>query len=343
MSMILRLQREKAEAQMEFRQFKRFAESKMSHDQDEIAALEDLIFKKDQAIQSLSCEIQAYKHRLLSVVGYAPSSEPQTPEATPTPSASAFAAAVFDYPPLKCKVVPNAEDDYLDNADDFGETPRDRIQNIEQRITRMERMPSSSHDKGVIGYSPRRPWHLRTMSVDSYGSFPLPVVDRGCDRDDASDRVYTVDAVHAAPDDYINTPREGNGRGGGVDDEEIKRLYMRMQALEADRESMRQTIVSMRTDKAQIVLLKEIAQQMCKEVAPLEQQKKIVKKSSFSFIRCFSIVTAIKWVTSFVFWRKKVSRVKYTFGISNCNAGLLLLLEKSTRMRQRRCLTRTLR
>uniref|UniRef100_A0A6V7QYH5 GTD-binding domain-containing protein n=1 Tax=Ananas comosus var. bracteatus TaxID=296719 RepID=A0A6V7QYH5_ANACO len=83
MSMILRLQREKAEAQMEGRQFKRFAEEKMAHDQQEIATLEDLLFKRDQALQSLSCEVQAYKHRLLSygILDHPlpSSSEPQTP------------------------------------------------------------------------------------------------------------------------------------------------------------------------------------------------------------------------------------------------------------------------
>ena len=40
MSMILRLQREKAEVQMEARQFKRFSEEKMSHDAQEISAWE---------------------------------------------------------------------------------------------------------------------------------------------------------------------------------------------------------------------------------------------------------------------------------------------------------------
>ncbi|KAG2310104.1 hypothetical protein Bca52824_021661 [Brassica carinata] len=36
MSMILRLQREKAEVEMELRQFKRFSEEKMEHDQQEL-------------------------------------------------------------------------------------------------------------------------------------------------------------------------------------------------------------------------------------------------------------------------------------------------------------------
>ncbi|KAF2558030.1 hypothetical protein F2Q68_00017012 [Brassica cretica] len=47
----------------------------------------------------------------------------------------------------------------------------------------------------------------------------------------------------------------------GVNEPDIEKLYTRLQALEADRESLRHTIVSMRTNKAQLVLLKEIAKE----------------------------------------------------------------------------------
>jgi hypothetical protein len=43
---------------------------------------------------------------------------------------------------------------------------------------------------------------------------------------------------------------------------------MRLEALEADRESMRQALVAMRTEKAQLVLLREIAQQLAMDGAP---------------------------------------------------------------------------
>ncbi|KAG1333883.1 myosin-binding protein 7-like [Cocos nucifera] len=311
MSMILRLQREKAEAQMEARQFKRYAEEKMAHDQQELAALEDLLFKRDQAVQSLSCEVQAYKHRLLSY-GIIPSSaaptttEPLTPD-TATASASALnsqfdlppppppLSSSYDYPPLRCTMPSEADND--DAAADlekypFGETPREHFQKLEQRICQLERMPSSSHfvmDKGVIGQSPRgrggyRPKHLRKFSFDSFGpgsptfnrgeEFPV-MVDRAWDcagRDDMSDRVYTVDAVHGvtvgACESYMSTPREFQSQRdpGGVEEGEIRKLYMRLQALEADRESMRQAIISMGTDKAQMVLMKEIAQQLSDRV-----------------------------------------------------------------------------
>jgi hypothetical protein len=66
MSMILRLQREKAETQMEFRQFKDYVEEKMAHDQQELLAMEDFLYKREHTIESLSCEIMSYKHRLMS-------------------------------------------------------------------------------------------------------------------------------------------------------------------------------------------------------------------------------------------------------------------------------------
>ncbi|XP_031473755.1 myosin-binding protein 7-like [Nymphaea colorata] len=66
MSLILRLQNEKAEVQMEAVQFKRFAEEKMAHDEQELLCLEDLLHKKNQLIESLNSEIQAYRNRLMS-------------------------------------------------------------------------------------------------------------------------------------------------------------------------------------------------------------------------------------------------------------------------------------
>ncbi|EHA8587457.1 myosin-binding protein 7 [Cocos nucifera] len=374
MSMILRLQREKAEVQMEARQFKRFAEEKMAHDQRELAALDDLLYKRDQVLQSLSYELQACKHRLLSY-GIAPDANdyPQTPAAAAADSPRFDDLLTDDnYPQLRC-IIPG-DDNYMDATDfdkyAFGETPpeEEELQNPEDRTYLLETTPGGSHvmEKGVVGQSPCRPCHFRQPSADTCcsGSFPgrddapefknqdeFPVtVDRPLDDvdgdDAASDRVYTIDAVHGVPnvgicEDHEDALREKRKRDE-VDGEEeegptdIKKLYMRLQALEADRESMRQAIISMRTEKAQLVLLKEIAQQLCKEVAP---QRKVVKKKPL--ITSFSITSVVKWIVSLVFWRKKATQTKYTFGHSNNNVGLLLLLEKSPRMSQWRCLTTT--
>ncbi|KAG6503977.1 myosin-binding protein 7-like [Zingiber officinale] len=354
MSMIVRLQHEKAEAIMESRQFKRLTEEKMTHDQQEVASLEDLLFKREQAMQALSCEVQAYRHRLLSygfsLDGDAPPSEPQTPDTVTSSFAIPSIEFPQEYPPIRCVSDAGAElDKYPPGA-----TPRGHLQKLEQRIFQLERTPSSMcgsiNEKGVIvGHSPRvRPRHLRNISYGSYGSvlefnkaeeFPASI-DAASDYDDMSDRVYTVDAVHGASDDYVSTPRELQNRkfrmGSRVEEVEISKLQMRLQALEADRESMRQTLISMGTDKMQRVILKEIAEQMCKE-GPAGDR--IVDKPSSNKS---SLVATIKSAISYlVFWRKKPSRIRYPFGITAGTVGLLLLLDKSSRVRQKRLLTKT--
>ena len=81
-----------------------------------------------------------------------------------------------------------------------------------------------------------------------------------------SDRVYTIDKVHQG----VSAPiaRVPENYQDEVVEPDIKKLYMRLEALEADRESMRQALVAMRTEKAQLVLLREIAQQLAKDGAP---------------------------------------------------------------------------
>uniref|UniRef100_A0A5B6ZL07 GTD-binding domain-containing protein n=1 Tax=Davidia involucrata TaxID=16924 RepID=A0A5B6ZL07_DAVIN len=411
MSMILRLQREKAEIQMEARQFKRFAEEKMAHDQQELVAFEDLLYKREQAIQSLSCEVQAYKHRMMSYGLTEAEAEGEGGNINHNTSAvenldSPFDFPTFDYPPLKCnlnenQVYPEVDNDIADvEKYAFGETPRslESLKDLEYRINQLERSPRHIHPDGefpstknvlekvIVGQSPRRPRHFRRFSTDSSGSFFAPVKEMGPDfasdsprlgssfqkmeyskmedfsnlrkvdsaseiGDDMSDRVYTIDSVHQGVpyngvtepkpsigiyDDYMTTPRESLNQTD-VGDPEIKKLYMRLQALEADRESMRQAIISMSTDKAQLVLLKEIAQNLCKEMSPA--RRTLVKKSSL--IGSFSFMSIFKWIVSFVFWRKKARRSKYMCGRSANNVGMLMLLDKGPHVGQWRCLTRT--
>ncbi|KAG6526060.1 myosin-binding protein 7-like [Zingiber officinale] len=358
MSMIIRLQREKAEAQMEARQFRRLADEKMAHDQQEIAVLQDLLFKRDQTVEALNCEVQAYRHRLLSYGigvddGDEPPSEPQTPDtATTTPTRAAagsqFDALSRDYPALRCADDSAADLDKYNSGEIpcAADSPRGPFR---PRIHQFERVQSGSFrsfkDKGVVVRQSSRRWssHVRSFSYGSFSSgleFPVDDASDCGARDDISDRVYTVDAVHGATEDYVSTPRELHGKSG-IEDEaqeaEFKRLYLRLQALEADRESMRQSSISMGTDKAQITLLKEIAQQMCKEVAT---ERKVVKRSS-SIKKSSSLMSTVKNVISIVLWRKRSSRVKFTFGLSSNNAGLVLLLEKSSpRLRHKRLLTK---
>lgn len=406
MSMILRLQREKAEVQMEARQFKRFAEEKMAHDQQEFTALEDLLYKREQVIQALTCEVQAYKHRMMSF-GFMEEEIEGVGGLSRNGSmneGSQFDFPSYDYPPLKCNLnEANGQDGDGDFEDIenyvFGETPRseDHLRNLDHRISEMEKSPkspmygdftTSKHilEKVVAGQSPRRLRHLRKFSVDSSSSplgtakeisayfttdSPRPATSfRNTEyippsgnfssarkfnediQDDTSDRICTIDTIHSGIpyntveenkpgigvcEDYLPTPRDSMSHAD-INDPEIKKLYIRLQALEADRESMRQTIISMRTDKAQLVLLKEIAQQLCKDMTPgkrIPVKKEPVLRnlsptsvfkvllkilsyiSRISLISCYFRIHIkridcifLQWITSFILWRKKARQSK---------------------------------
>ncbi|WOG98232.1 hypothetical protein DCAR_0417573 [Daucus carota subsp. sativus] len=406
MSMILRLQKEKAEIQMEARQFKRFAEERMAHDSHEIGALEDLVYKREQTIQALTCEIRAYKDRLMSfglteeeaaAVGEKGEAALNRVEEsldlqneTPT----------YDYPAIKCnssadEALSEVEGDLFD-VEKYAlcDTPssREHLKDLENRINDLEKSPRTEVDfygtktvfeKVIVGRSPRRSRHITRFSSDSSSLHFATVKETGSEvaddspkfdsvkkfdsinserlsnlkkvdnasevGDDMSDRVYTIDSVHEVSsvdardaevsiricEDYTTTPMESpNTADAGTS--EIKKLYLRLQALEADRESMRQALISMRTDKAQLLLLKEIAQQFCKDKSPARVE---VRKSSVG--GKFSIMSIFKLAASFIFWKKKASRSRYMCRMSPNNVGLLMLLEKGPSIGQWRCLTRT--
>ncbi|CAN1277797.1 Myosin-binding protein 7 [Linum perenne] len=371
MSMILRLQREKAEVQMEARQFKRFAEEKMAHDQEELVALDDVLYKREQVIQSLSCEVQAYKHRMMSyglTEAEAEDGFNQNGSHFSDNLGSQFDFPEYDYPQLKCHPNENqaasvGADEVVDETPCYGvvvprhgETPRgrDHLKNLEYRIEQMEKSPRSSRldvdassgkhvlEKVVVGQSPRKADYVTHPGELKYSGKADNTSEL---EDDMDDRVYTIDAVHngstdhkSSGDDYFSSARTEMFDQPDLSDPDIKKLYTRLHALEADRESMRQAIISMRTDKAQLVLLKEIAQQLCKDMTP---ERRIPTKKP-SIVGSFKFISVFKWVTSFVFWRKKARQTRYMFGAGADSDGLLMLLDKNARARQqRRFLSRT--
>lgn len=67
LSMILRLQGEKAAVQMEANQYKRMAEEKMCHAENSLFIFEDLIYQKEMEIASLEFQVQAYRCKFLSM------------------------------------------------------------------------------------------------------------------------------------------------------------------------------------------------------------------------------------------------------------------------------------
>ena len=320
MSMILKLQRDKAEIQMELRQFKRFAEEKMEHDQQELLALEDLVYKREQTIQALVCEAQGYKHRMMSYGVDESEFDGERNEFE-------YDLPAYDYPPLKCNLNENldpleagvdVEDVEKYALTDSSPHGREDLKTLEQRISQMESFTPCHGDvsgggrtyleKEVVGQR-----HLRGVSTGSSGSLLGTSKDQGPDLfaegkgdlsetgdNEMDDRVYTIDSIHhsVSQSDVSEQKFKGDGYGDKLNqpddhsDPGITKLYARLQALEADRESMRQAIVSMRTEKAQMVLLKEIAQHLSKDIIP-ERRLPLQKASTvgaFSFISLFKVI-----------------------------------------------------
>ncbi|XP_016485280.1 uncharacterized protein LOC107805724 [Nicotiana tabacum] len=67
LSMILRLQGEKAAEEMEAEQYKRFVEEKMCHADESLSIFQDLINQKEMEIVALDYQTQAYRYKLLSI------------------------------------------------------------------------------------------------------------------------------------------------------------------------------------------------------------------------------------------------------------------------------------
>ncbi|KAK1434986.1 hypothetical protein QVD17_00741 [Tagetes erecta] len=366
MSMILRLQREKALIEMEARQFKRFSEQKSIHDQQEIAALEELLYKREQTIQSLTCEVQAYKYRMMSYGLTEAEAEGVKGVITHTNTNSVGTNSVNefdDYPPLKCQsnepqTYTQSEPETVDiEKYTYHDTPCS-IKDIEHRINQLEQQ-SPRHqpilDKVIVGQSPRKQKLSTCYSADSPGSIFATIKEDESNfkkgenfsefGSEIYDRIYTVDSIHYnAPTTYQNDQKANMNTCdefmsahkdsmcySEIQDPEVMKLYARLHALEADRESMRQAIINMRTDKAQLVLLKEIAQNLCKDMMPTSRMP--IKKQSYFKIFGQSIA-------SLVLWTRNASQTKYMFGMTAKNPGLMVVLDKRSQVEQWNCVSR---
>ncbi|KAK1289545.1 hypothetical protein QJS10_CPB18g00345 [Acorus calamus] len=67
LSMILRLQEERAAERMEARQYKRMTEERMRHVEGHFAILEEVMHVKEMEIAYLESQVRAYRHKLLSI------------------------------------------------------------------------------------------------------------------------------------------------------------------------------------------------------------------------------------------------------------------------------------
>lgn len=362
LSMILRLQKDKAEIQMELRQFKRFAEEKMAHDQQETLGLEDMLYKREEAIQSLACEIEAYRHKMMSYGLSETEVDGVVMAMSRNYSMIEDIEGQFDYvnemyPPLKCNSNESQAypigDDEIPDIEKYasGETlhSSDQLKDLECRINQLEKSPRAIYPDGefvnpknvlekiIVGHSPKAvsvrkfstdgpnsplamakekgPEFSRLYSPRFAGSFKKSVfsyieenprkADNASEYGDECDRVCTIDSVHQGPfnnrptscnasfgvggDEYTGTPKEISY--SSARDLEIQKLYARLQSLEADRESMRQAIISIGTEKAQVVLLKEIAQNLCKEMSPKSTpMRKQPETRKFTFMSIFKVM-----------------------------------------------------
>ncbi|KAL0857731.1 hypothetical protein Bca101_062885 [Brassica carinata] len=353
MSVMQRLQHEKAELQMELRQYKLYSGEKMEHDLQEILALEELVSQREQTILALECEARGYKHRMMSygiVVEGEGEGEGEAGGGLISRNPS-FDGYEFEYPSLKCNINENqdrsAADIYVADDENYppADSPRGRVhlRSLDKRISQMEETDPSLDDgfsrareREVVGESPRciskKVEHVSSYTETGNGKGDSMELDIG---DEMSDRVYTIDSGHGHHHSGVSGQKlEAETSDGNVEhgDPDITKLYMRLQALEADRESMKEALLSMRTEKAQMVLLKELAQHLSKEAVP---QRRLPLRKASTFTPVF------KWITSFVSWKRKARRSKYMYGMSTNNMGLQMVLEKVPRSRNWRCLRST--
>ncbi|GMI94713.1 hypothetical protein HRI_003140600 [Hibiscus trionum] len=75
LSMILRLQGEKAAMEMEASQYKRMAEEKITHAEESLAVFEELMYQKEMEFSALEFQIEAYKYELLRKNPFAESND----------------------------------------------------------------------------------------------------------------------------------------------------------------------------------------------------------------------------------------------------------------------------
>ena len=303
MAMMLRLQREKAEVQMELRQFRRFADEKMALDAAEIDQLRALLAQRARRLVRLRARLREYRLQFLHLGIPLPEGEELVSQNAEEEEEDLLLLEGEDgyggyYPELRCH---DGEYYYEDGQGEEGAVALD----LERRICRLEHdqethlvEPVLEEEEGTQLYTDDALPELAGLEQGGfYANEMLPedaVEERsqlynedeelpdsptagfgggeetsetdGVGSASGSDRVYTIDKVHqgvSAP--IARVPEKYQDQAVEPD---IKKLYMRLEALEADRESMRQALVAMRTEKAQLVLLREIAQQLAKDGAP---------------------------------------------------------------------------
>lgn len=408
MAMMLRLQREKAEVQMELRQFRRFADEKMALDAADIDQLRALLAQRARRLVRLRARLREYRLQFLHLGIPLPEGEGEDLVAQNAAEEEEDLLLLEGedgyiegdggyYPELRCN---DGEYYYEDGQEEEDAVALD----LERRICRLEHdqetrllepplrqeeeeeegthlytdeaLPNSSgHERGGLyadevlseedvearsnlhNDDEELPESPTAGSADGEEASEADGVDSVSGSGSGSDRVYTIDKVHQGA--TVPIARAVDKYQGEAVEPDIKKLYMRLEALEADRESMRQALVAMRTEKAQLVLLREIAQQLAKDGAPVGSgagagpgvhhsprkrtvgivERRFTEDKKAALVKTYSMVALFKWVLTLFGKKKKLSQSRYTFGLSSNNVGLLLLLDKCPRIQK--TLTRT--
>ncbi|KAJ1294365.1 hypothetical protein BS78_01G140800 [Paspalum vaginatum] len=398
MAMMLRLQREKAEVQMELRQFRRFADEKMALDASEIDQLRALLAQRARRLVRLRARLREYRLQFLHLGIPLPEGEDLVAQSAEEEEDLLLLEGEdgYDdgdgryYPELRCNDGEYYYEDEREREDEVALDLERRICRLEhdQETHLLEPAPEEenlstdealadlsepergglyademlSQDAGEERSNPHSddeelPKSLTAGCGDGEEPSEVDGADSSSACGSSSDRVYTIDKVHQG----VSVPiaRVMDNYHGEAVEPDIKKLYMRLEALEADRESMRQALVAMRTEKAQLVLLREIAQQLAKDGAPVGSgagtgrgvhhlpgkrtpgivERRFTEDKKAALVKTFSMVALFKWVLTLFGKKKKLSQSRYTFGITSNNVGLLLLLDKCPRIQK--TLTRT--
>ncbi|KAJ1697083.1 hypothetical protein LUZ63_005595 [Rhynchospora breviuscula] len=191
-------------------------------------------------------------------------------------------------------------------------------------------------EKQVVKQSPISSNQIRHLSSSSSGS--RLDFDK-YEYDDIPDHACTIDTVQSTSipksDEYMDSK---SSSVVGVDEEEIRKLCERVKVLEKERESMREVINSMEMEKKKGIKLKEIKQKLSEESGL--QKKRVVKRGGF--FKRFAILPILKfsfqWIKSTFLAKKKPLQIRYTFGRTAKNVGLLVLLHMSPATRQKKIL-----
>uniref|UniRef100_A0A0D9ZB52 GTD-binding domain-containing protein n=1 Tax=Oryza glumipatula TaxID=40148 RepID=A0A0D9ZB52_9ORYZ len=389
MAMMLRLQREKAEVQMELRQFRRFADEKMALDAAEIDHLRAALARRARHLARLRSTLREYRHTCLRLG--IPLAEGDQADELALDDGFVLEGEDGDgagyYPELRCY----DGEYYYEDGQEGGEEEDDPIVvDLERRIYLLEHdhkdhgvEPCLEEEEGAPLYADEPlPDSSEQELNDVYADEVLPegtVQERNQCSDDelpespaarngseeegsdsdgghsgsGSDRVYTIDKVHQGATAPAARVLE-NYQDGEVEPD-IKKLYMRLEALEADRESMRQALVAMHSEKAQLVLLREIAQQLAKDATPANtggfgvvptvhhfpgkqdgfRDQRFRENRKMAIAKRLSMVALCKWIVAlFRSQKRNPSQSRYTFGLSGNNVGLLVLLDKYPRIQK---------